>query len=195
MKIARSRLFVVHGWGGSPNGDWLPWLKESLKDYNVDVTMLSMPDTNKPEMNAWIKHLSSVVGEPDSNTYFVGHSIGCQTIMRYIADLPESTKIGGIVFVAGWMTLTGLETEEEKAIAQPWLEKEINLKAIKHHANNILAIFSDNDPFVPFQENKTIFRRMMGAKIICVHEKGHICTSDGITKLDEILDAVLYLME
>ena len=33
----------------------------------------------------------------DENTYFVGHSIGCQAIMRYLESV-DVKKIGGVLF-------------------------------------------------------------------------------------------------
>ena len=91
-------------------------------------------------------HLAQLVGEPDEQTFFVGHSIGCQTILRYLESLPADKKVGGAVFVAGWFVLGDLETEEEKIIGKPWVETPIDFNAIKSATNNFVVIFCDNDP-------------------------------------------------
>lgn len=46
--------------------------------------------------------IKDVVGEPDLNTYFAGHSLGLIAILRYLEILPETQKVGGCVFVAGF---------------------------------------------------------------------------------------------
>lgn len=64
-----------------------------------------MPDTANPKIKKWVSELEKQVSELDENTYFVGHSIGCQTIMRYLEN-KETRKIGGILFVAPWLNFT-----------------------------------------------------------------------------------------
>jgi len=39
-----------------------------------------MPEPADPEIEAWVSHHSKIVGDIDENTYFAGHSIGCQTV-------------------------------------------------------------------------------------------------------------------
>ena len=95
------RVFIVHGWGGRPDEAWFPWIKKELEDKGYKVFIPAMPETDEPKMELWIPFLSQLVGKPDLNTFFVGHSIGCQAIIRYLETLPEGVKIGGAVFVAG----------------------------------------------------------------------------------------------
>ena len=64
-----------------------------------------MPNTNSPKIEKWVGFLEKNIKSADTDTYFIGHSIGCQTILRYLERLPESTKVGGVVFVAGWFNL------------------------------------------------------------------------------------------
>jgi len=116
----QKRVFVIHGWDGSPQNCWFPWLKNELKKKGFVVQVLSMPHPENPTITDWVNHLADAVGEPDKNTYFVGHSIGCQTILRYIEQLQK--PIGGVVCVAGFFRLLHLATDEEKEIAKPWLE-------------------------------------------------------------------------
>lgn len=166
------RLYLVHRWDGHPHADWYPWLKEELEKKGWKVIILAMPDPAEPNRDVWVNHLEKIVSHPDQDTYFIGHSIGCQTIIRYLATLPKNVHIGGILLVAGWLTLN-IETEEEKRIAQPWLEAPIDFQKVKEKTKNIIAFFSTDDPFVPLKENTTLFKKNLGAKIIIEKNQGH----------------------
>lgn len=144
-----------------------------------------MPNTDEPDINAWVSHLTKLVGKADKDTYFVGHSIGCQTIMRYLSTINEPS--GGAVFVGGWFTLKDLEDEETAEIAKPWLETQIDFSKIKKNCKKITALFSDNDQFVPL-ENVNMFEKNLGAKTITVSKQGHFETQK---KLDLALTELL----
>jgi len=186
----QKRVFIIHGWGGSPQEGWFPWLKKELEKRGFVVQVPSMPDSEEPKIETWIPYLAKLVGKPDENTYLVGHSIGCQTIIRYLQTLPENAKIGGAVFVAGWYNLRNLATEEEKRIAGPWVNEPRDDKKIRQAVNRAIAIFSDNDPFV-IPENKESWKERIGAKIIVEHQKGHFSGDDGIKELPSALQAML----
>lgn len=187
------RVFIVHGWGGSPEEGWFPWLKKELKNKGFEVQIPKMPDTDNPTIELWVSFLKKIVGKSDSNTYFVGHSIGCQTILRYLESLPDSQKSGGVVLVAPW--IDRLESDlspEEKRIAEPWIHTPIDLLKIKEKVKKFKAIFSDNDMFVRLPEkNQGILGEKLEAEIIVEHSKGHFSGSDGITELSSALNAVL----
>lgn len=184
------RAFIIHGWGGYPEEGWFPWLKRELEKRDFTAQVPAMPDTDNPKIAAWVGHLTRLIGQPDGNTFLIGHSIGCQAIVRYIETLASSQKIGGVVLVAGWIDrLDGDMSAEEIMIAKPWLETKIDLAKVKGHCRNFTAIFSDNDPFVPLND-QNIFRDKLGAKIIIEHAKGHFSGSDGLTKLPACLKAL-----
>jgi len=185
------RVFIIHGWDGKPEQGWYPWLKRELEKREFTVFLPEMPKPQEPEIENWVSFLENLVGKPDENAYFIGHSIGCQTILRYLERL-ENKKVGGAIFVAGWFNLSPEATpdEESKIIAKPWIETPINFEKIKETTDKFIAIFSDNDPWVPFSE-KDIFKEKLNAKIIIEKSKGHICEDDNIQELKSILDSVL----
>ncbi|MBU4224161.1 alpha/beta hydrolase [Patescibacteria group bacterium] len=185
----KKRVFIIHGWGGSPEDDWFPWLKKELEQKGFEVFAPAMPNTEEPKIEEWVSFLANLVGESDENTYFVGHSIGRQAIMRYMERF-DGIKVGGIVFVAGWFNLANLESEEEEKIARPWVETPINLEKIKNSSKKIAAIFSDNDPVVPLNDNE-IFKKELGAGIIVERNKGHFNASDGVIELPVALEKIL----
>lgn len=182
----KKRVFIIHGWAGTPDRDWLSWLKKELEKRNFDVIVPLMPETDNPKIEKWIPTFSNFLKNPDRNTYFVGHSMGCQAIARYLETLPKSVKIGGVVFVAGFFKrLTGLN-DEEKAIADPWIISSIDLDKVKSHIVKSIAIFSDNDPFVT-PDNQDDYKNKLGSKIIIEHNKEHF----NMSKLPIVLKAVL----
>lgn len=182
------RAVIVHGWSGKPNEAWFPWLKKELEKKGFKVSVPQMPNADYPVISSWVKKLSTNIGTPDNELILIGHSIGCQTILRYLETI--NTPIKGIVLVAGWFTLTGLETEEEQQTVQPWLDTHIDFKIVKKTKS--IAIFSDNDPYVPL-ENIKMFEKQLGAKTITLHKRGHIGAYDKCPQLPEALDAVLSL--
>ncbi len=151
------RVIIIHCWGGNHDVNWYPWVKEQLEGKGYEVHVPDMPDTNNPNIERWIGELGKVVGTPDKNTFLIGHSIGCQTIVRYLEKI--NTKIGGAIFVAGWFYLENLEDEESKKISEPWIKTPINFKKIKKNIQKSILIISDNDPFGAFDKNKKEFSK------------------------------------
>jgi predicted alpha/beta hydrolase family esterase len=96
-------------------------------------------------------------------------------------------KVGGAVFVAGFFKSLTLESNEEESIAKEWLEAPVNFEKVKSHLLKSVAIFSDNDPWVPL-ENQDDFKNKLGSEIIIEHDKGHFSGSDGVKELPVILN-------
>ncbi|OGY60349.1 MAG: hypothetical protein A3I31_00040 [Candidatus Colwellbacteria bacterium RIFCSPLOWO2_02_FULL_44_20b] len=181
----KERIFVIHRWSGRPNTDWYPWLKTELEARGYEVFVPLMPHPETPTIEDYVVCLSEAVGVPDRQTHFVGHSIGCQTIMRYLAGI--QTRVGKVVFVGGWFDLKGLEDEEAAMIAKPWIETPIDFERIRQNAQNITAIFSDDDNYVDLG-NKELFEQNLNARIFIKHKKGHFTKKSGVTELPIVLE-------
>lgn len=185
------RVFIIHGWEGHPGESWFPWLKQQLESKGYDTHVPAMPDTEHPKISAWVPTLKQQIGTPDEHTYLIGHSIGCQTIMRYLQSLPDDARVGGVIFVGGWVTLKPATFDEEgvEDIARPWMDTPLNWDAIKAKTDHFIAIFSDNDPFVPLSD-ANVFKEHLNAKIIIQKGQGHFSddTSDNAKQLPIILE-------
>lgn len=166
------RVFIVHGWGGDPGEVWFPWLKSEIEGRGAEVRVLKMPDSGTPVIESWVGSLAEAVGRVDMDTYFIGHSIGCQTIMRYLETLPQGAKVGGVVFVAGFYELTNIDAPNEQLIIKPWLETPIDHESVKARAGRIVAIFSDNDAHVPLT-NELMHKSRLGAETVVLKGMNH----------------------
>lgn len=188
----KKRVFIVHGWDGTPEEGWFPWLKRELEKKGFEVQVPQLPEANAPRIYNWVPALAEAVGTPDEQTYFVGHSMGCPTIARYLETLPNGAKVGGVVFVAGFFKrLTNIENiPSEKETEHHWLDAPISLEKIRSHLPKSVAVFSDNDPWVPL-DNQDDFRDKLGSEIVIEHNKLHFSGSGGTTKLPIVLEKLL----
>lgn len=184
------RAFIIHGWDGYPEEGWFSWLESELEQKGFVVSVPAMPKPDKPEIASWVNKLLSIIDAPDENVYLIGHSIGCQTIIRYLEQLPAEIRINRVAFVAGWFSLQNLAAEEVK-IAQPWLETPIDFVKVRQHTNNFTVVLSDDDPVVPFKENKKLFQDNLHAKVFVEYQKKHLGADSGITQLPILLDILL----
>ena len=190
------RVFIIHGWEGYPEENWFPWLKKELKVEGFEVFVPQMPDADNPRIEKWIPKITEIVGTADRDTYFVGHSMGCQAIARYLETLSEDVKVGGVVFVAVFFKrLTGLGEEPNfEEVEKEWLGTPLNLEKIKNHLNESVAIFSDDDPYVPL-DNIDDFRDKLKSKIIIQHKMNHFSGNWAITELPIVLEELLKMAD
>lgn len=184
--------YIIHGWDGSPKEVPLQWLRTQLEQIGYEVEVPAMPNPEEPTIESWVGKLNEIVNAT-SETILVGHSIGCQAVLRYLAQTSPETRVAGIVLVAPWMELDAQTIKEEgpevEAMAAPWMQTPIDFATIKERTSCITAIFSDDDPFVSLTQEE-LFKKELGAKTIVEHAKGHFLKSDGVTTLPSALEAI-----
>ncbi|MBU0906563.1 MAG: alpha/beta hydrolase [Nanoarchaeota archaeon] len=184
------KIFIIHGWEESPEELLFKWLAKQLKERDFEVHVLKMPNPSNPKIDDWVSFLQEKVKPLNEETFFIAHSIGCQALLRYFTILPPEDRVGGAILIAPWTKLKNLSAKEEK-IAKPWLEIPLNWKSAADQTSNFVAIFSDNDKYVPLSE-KEVFKKNLGARIIVEPKKGHFTEDDGVT---ELASALLELLE
>ena len=164
------RVFLIHGWEGNPEKDWFVWMKNELEQRGFNVGAPAMPDSMDPKMDAWVSHLANTVGNPNEETYFIGHSLGCITILRYLETLQENQKIGGAVLVAGFGHNLEYEGYENELLS--FFQTPVDWEDMKKHCAKFVAIHSEDDPFVPIKHNN-LFQEKLGARSIVEQGRGH----------------------
>jgi len=184
------KVILVHRWSGNPDSDWYKSVSTSLKEEGFQVEIPEMPNTDKPEISEWVGKLKEICPKPNAETLFIGHSIGCQAILRYLEQLDSKIKVGRVLFVAPWFNLQNLEGPEEEKISKPWVENSIDLEKVKTHLTTITTIFSDNDPYVSLSD-KEVFKQILGSKVIVEHNKGHFTSEDNITDMQIVVNELI----
>lgn len=182
------RVFIIHGYTGYPEKNWFPWLKAELDKLGLLVEVPTMPNTNAPKLNKWLQHLRQVVGVPDEETYLIGHSLGCPTILRYLESLEEKQVVGGALLVAGFAEPLPHLPELNSFTEGQWSDEKV-----KANTRKLAIINSDNDEAVPFFNGEHV-RDRFNAELITVHNMGHINEKAGITQVPFVLAKLKEIM-
>lgn len=179
------RAVFVHGWGGYPEEGWRPWLKASLEQAGWEVVNPAMPDTNTPTQETWLAKLTEAIGEPNNETFLVGHSLGGITILRYLESLPEDESIGGVILVAGFsnnLTVDGYKGELNSFFTMP-----IDWLAVNARCDQFFILHSKDDRWVNESNYHELIDKLNANGELQTGFK-HYSGDDGITELPVLLD-------
>jgi predicted alpha/beta hydrolase family esterase len=184
-------LFVVPRWSGDSTSDWYPWLGRRLAEmpevaFIPEVVPLH-PDPDEPAIEECVGALRRAVGtgsQAARRTILVGHSVGCQVILRYLATLPERGVFTGILCVAGWWTV-----DEPWASIRPWVETPIDPARARAALDRIVVLLSDNDPYTAdFAANWKIWKEKPGAEVHLFSGAGHFNRAEEPAVLDSLAE-------
>ena len=172
------RLAIVHRWGGSAGADWYPWLRDEVRGHPQapfdEVAIPPMPEPERPDPKAWVPAVARWLGEEPSElaqTVLVGHSVGCQAIVRALATLGEDQRIEGALLVAPWFWLDEDEQDETSAL---WEETALDERAARLAGGKIIALLSDDDPFTSdWEANAEAWEKRLGAEVVLERGRGH----------------------
>lgn len=163
------RLVIVPRWSGDPSSDWYPWARAELARSHPElrVDILELPNKSAPVIEQCVAAFESELGRDLSalsSTLLVGHSVGCQALMRYLADQPQlqdREAAPALVCVAGWWTV-----DEPWPAIRPWIDTPIPLPRLRANTSSITVLLSDDDPFTSdWRTNKSTWEQRLDADV------------------------------
>ena len=174
---------ILHGSFGSKDGNWFPWLKQQLEDKNYKVDVPQMPiGVGNQNYDNWSKEFSKL--DINENTIIIAHSIAPVFVCKYLIN--NKIKVKKLLFVCGFNNYLVIYTDFD-AVNKPMFLN--NLEDIKNYCNNIVCFYSDNDPYVKFDVEKS-FADSISTEQHIIKNGGHINSETGYTKFEEILKEI-----
>lgn len=181
------KVFIIHGYRGTPDGGWRPWLVKELEKQNVHSEALAMPSKDNPICDEWTAEISNRVKiNKGDDIYLVGHSLGATAILRYLEE-EKAENIHGVVLVSGPSENNG------NTKLSSFLDKGFNFEKIKTKCKNFVVIHGDNDPVVSFSNAETLSREL-GGELITIKNGGHLNGSAGWLELPQCLEVLNRMM-
>ena len=140
-----TRAILLHGFEGSPESNFLPYLQKELEARGIAVSAVKLPNPTAPKATEWMKALSDE--HPGQDTLLVGHSLGGTLISRWLSATQQ--KVGKVV-VVGAPTRVGGGHEACDDIKKLPLKKDLGFLA------DVEAWYSTDDPLVEKEDAKEL---------------------------------------
>jgi hypothetical protein len=177
------RYFIIHGAFGSPNENWFPWLKEKLQERGHEVIVPHFPTPEGQDLGNWMYHFSKYMDLIDESTVMIGHSLGPLFILSVLERI--KVKIRASYFVAGFAGALG--RDQFDSINKTFFDKEFDWETIKKNCSRFVLYNSDDDPYVPIEQGKSLARRLNGEMKV-IASAGHFNAERGYTYFDDLLN-------
>jgi len=185
------KVFIIHGFGGKPNGGWRPWLMGELAKQDIYACSLPMPNPSNPTEEEWVRTISEAVVIANEGIFLVGHSLGVVAILHYLETLNEKSKIGGALLVSGPVRK---RLKPEYEYVDKFFDKPFDFEKIKNNCTKFAVIHGDNDPVVSVDEGKELASKL-SCELITIPNGRHLNGSDGFYELPQALESILKMIK
>jgi uncharacterized protein len=174
-------VYIVHGYDASPSEHWFSWLKKELEKKGAIVSIVDLSSSDNPEPDKWQQALENQVAVLDKNTYFVSHSLGSITLLRYLESAKSNEGIGGYILVSGFNDSLPVLPQLDA-----FMKPEIDYNKLVQITGNRVVIAALDDATVPHILSEEL-AESLDAKFISVERGGHFLDSDGFTEFPLVL--------
>lgn len=145
-------VFIFHGTGGSPEGNWFPWLKQQLINQGIEVFVPKFPTPEGQSLKAWLKVFEKYQNKVTQETIFVGHSMGPGFIFRLLEK--SQVKIKGAILASPFIGF--LDNEWFDNLNKTFIDHPFNWEKIKKNCPRFAILSGDNDPYVAIKQPESV---------------------------------------
>jgi predicted alpha/beta hydrolase family esterase len=150
------KAIIFHGTDSNPSQSWYKWLQAKLEARGYTVEVPHYPNINKGPVEEF---LPGVIKNHtfDKETVLIGHSSGSVLVLSLLEEIEP--KIKQAILVAGY--------SEDLAVHQPIIKESYDWERIKGHAQDLVFINSENDPWgCDDKQGHKMFQKLGGTLII-----------------------------
>ncbi len=175
-----ANFVLLHGYTGSPNANFFPWLKKELESRRYKVSVPKLPNTNNPNIAEQADYVIKNC-KFDENTILLGHSLGSVIALKVVEQLSKPIK--KLILAAGFI--------EPNTKDRPYVKTfdwKFNLEKIKNNAGQIIILKDKNDKEIR-KEAANKLKNAIGGEIIEFEaQEQHICGDKEPAILDYCLE-------
>ena len=181
-----TNAIIIHGTGGSPEGNWFPWLKEKLESIGIETYVTRFPIDEQQSLSSWMKEFENYRQYLNKDTILIGHSLGPGFIFNVLEDIDFTIKAAFLVspFI-GKIDIEYFDNCNKTFI----IDKTFDFSKIKNNCQKFYIYRSDNDPYVPI-EKADFLVEALNAKFKLIKGGGHLNAEFGYSKFEELFEDI-----
>jgi hypothetical protein len=173
-------IYFIDGFGGSPKINWLDAEASKLQSsFSVKKVDIAQPTT--ANVNQWDEDLKSGITDAE-NSYFVCHSLGCISFLRYL--LHEEVIPKGCILVSPFQQSVEQFPEFEEYF------NDVELSTLSKLLTKSLVISAENDPIIPWKYSHRVASELR-IPFLLLPEGKHFRSMDGMVEFQKITDFAL----
>lgn len=161
------RFTLIHGFNASPEGNFLPWLKEELeaKGHEVRVPELPLQRGEALEMQPLLELMEEKIGVLDQDDILLGHSLGGALAVRYLEYVElKSTPRALVLVAAPWK----VNHPDLRSLFMTDLDYDV----VPWKASEFVVVHSPDDSLVPFDHAQK-WVDVLKARLVDADGNGH----------------------
>ncbi|MDD5165731.1 MAG: class I tRNA ligase family protein [Candidatus Pacebacteria bacterium] len=176
LKMANNkpRFVLIHGYKGSPEQDFFPWLKKELEKRGHEVQVPALPNPENPKESEQVDYVINNC-TIDENTVIVAHSLGGVVAQKALMKLNK--QISGLVLVGTAIT-PGFSKESKSRLFHKNFTWDFDYVRINKLAQGRVAILSDTKEIHRGAFLKDMAGKLSGAFIETPAVKEHFTASE-----------------
>lgn len=178
-------IVIMHGTGGSPDGNWFPWLKSELEKLGHNVYVPKFPTPENQSVKSWCATLDAQAPRFGENTILIGHSCGAAYLLHVLEEIAK--PVAQSIFVSGFIDKLGNEWFDN--LNETFVNHDFDWAKIRKNAGDITVFHGDNDPYVPMHAAMRLSDGLQ-TKITVIPNGGHLNAEFEYTEFPEILQVL-----
>lgn len=180
----KENYILVHGSFGSPFVNWIPYLRSEIEKAGGDVYTPDFPTgVGYQNYENWSKLLKCYleIGILNENTVLFAHSIAPVFLCKFLVE--NKIKVKKLVFVCGFNNYLGIDNDYDAVNESMYFD---NLEDVKNYCDDIICLYSDNDPYVKYEVEKEFADAITDNQII-ISNGGHLNSESGYEEFTKLL--------
>lgn len=175
-------IYVVHGYTASSQANWYPDLKNNLASKGIVVHVFDMPNSHNPTEKEWLDFLEAKITNFDEKSIFIGHSLGCVAILRFLED-KNMNNIESLFLVSGFVEDSPISELSE------FVKRKINYSKFIETIKNRVVVSAEDDDIIPYQYSE-ILAKKLNAQFVLLKNGRHFIDRDGFTEFTYLINLV-----
>lgn len=175
-------VFLIHGAYGNPRNNWFPWLREELEKQGCICFAPAFPTPHNQSLENWMNVFKPFIKYVNSDTIFVGHSIGAAFVLDVLEHL-KPPPLRASCLAAGF--ISPLHNPRFDQINASFYTKTFDWQKIKAQCKQFYVVHADNDPYVPMEQGKSL-AQLLSTNMHLIKGAGHFNTTTFPPLLEKI---------